>query len=112
GVSENIRVRSIVGRFLEHTRVCYFYNDGNEEVFCSSADWMERNMFRRVEVCFPIESSKLRQRIIKELDYYLKDNSQAWELSSEGVYQRTAPAEGEAAFSAQNALLQEWAEQA
>ncbi len=112
GVSENIRVRSIVGRFLEHTRVCYFYNGGEEEVFCSSADWMERNMFRRVEVCFPIEASKLRQRIIKELGYYMQDNCQAWALDSDGTYHRVTCGEGEAPFSAQQALLDEWAESA
>ncbi len=110
GVSENIRVRSIVGRFLEHTRVTYFYNDGDEEVYCSSADWMERNMFRRVEACFPIEAPKLKQRVIRELGYYLKDNSQAWELDSDGHYQRVACPEGEECFSAQQTLLEELAE--
>ncbi len=112
GVSERIRVRSIVGRFLEHTRVYYFRNGGEEEVYCSSADWMERNMFRRVEVCFPIEAPKLRQRVIRELEYYLRDNTQAWRLDSEGRYHRLEPAEGEEPFSAQQALLEELAERA
>ena len=110
GISDNIHVRSIVGRFLEHPRVAYFLNDGEEEVYCASADWMERNMFRRVEVCFPVESSRLRQRIVNELNDYLKDNSQAWELHSDGSYQRVSCPEGEEPFSAQQRLLEEWAE--
>ena len=110
GVSDNIRVRSIIGRLLEHPRVTYFYNNGDEEVFCASADWMERNMFRRVEICFPIETGRLRQRIINELDYYLRDNSQAWELQSDGSYQRVTCPEGETPFSAQHTLLEELAE--
>jgi polyphosphate kinase len=86
GVSENIRVRSIVGRFLEHTRVFYFHNDGEAEVFCASADWMERNLFKRVEVCYPIEHNKLKQQVIEGLELYLQDNTQAWSLDSDGVY--------------------------
>ncbi|AOV17714.1 RNA degradosome polyphosphate kinase [Acidihalobacter aeolianus] len=91
GVSENIRVRSVLGRFLEHSRVFYFQNDGNEpEVFCSSADWMPRNFFRRVESAFPIEDRKLAQRVIHEgLELYLKDNSLAWTLQPDGSYHRS-----------------------
>src|SRR5690606_27428759 len=75
GVSENITVRSIVGRFLEHTRVFYFYNAGEENVYMASADWMYRNFFRRIEVCLPLLDSKTRKRVIKEgLEPYLKDN--------------------------------------
>ena len=65
GISENIRVRSIIGRFLEHSRVYYFHNDGNPEIYCASADWMERNFFRRIEVCFPIERKQHRDRIVR-----------------------------------------------
>lgn len=110
GVSEHIRVRSIVGRFLEHTRVYYFANGGDEEVFASSADWMERNMFRRVEICFPIEIKPLRRRIIADLECYLKDTSQAWMMMSDGSYERPPLREGEAPFSAQQTLLEELAE--
>jgi len=87
GISDNIQVRSVIGRFLEHTRVLYFNNDGKPEVWCSSADWMERNFFKRVEIAFPIESKKIRLRIIKELEYYLSDNCQAWLLREDGSYQ-------------------------
>lgn len=108
GVSENIRVRAIIGRFLEHTRVFYFQNGGEEELFCSSADWMYRNLHRRVETCFPIERRDLRERVVRELGYYLRDNLQAWELQSDGSYQR-ARCEGEP-FSAQQTLLMEMAQ--
>ena len=107
GVSENIEVRSIVGRFLEHTRVYYFENAGKPEVFCASADWMERNLFRRVETCFPILDSRLRKRVIHELDYYLQDNTQAWILQPDGRYERAQPAADEQPLSAQQALLAE-----
>jgi polyphosphate kinase len=92
GVSENIRVRSIVGRFLEHSRVFYFHNDGAEDVYLSSADWMDRNFFRRVEVSFPILEPKLKKRVIAEgLRPYLEDNSQAWEMDQEGQYHAKSP---------------------
>lgn len=88
-VSENIRVRSVVGRFLEHSRIFYFSNDSKQEVYLSSADWMDRNFFRRIEVCFPILNSRLKKRVIGEgLTPYLKDNCQAWEMNSEGIYSR------------------------
>ncbi|HUI62033.1 MAG TPA: RNA degradosome polyphosphate kinase, partial [Steroidobacteraceae bacterium] len=80
GVSENITVRSIVGRFLEHSRVFYFENGGDPELYCASADWMERNFFRRVEVAFPIKRRSHRERILRDLDIYLSDNTQAWTL--------------------------------
>ncbi len=88
GVSENIRVRSIVGRFLEHSRVFYFDNDGAGELFLSSADWMERNFFRRVEVAFPVREQTHRDRILRDLNLYLADNSQAWTLGRDGRYSR------------------------
>lgn len=107
GISENIEVRSIIGRFLEHTRVFFFENDGEHEVFGSSADWMDRNLFRRVETAFPVKTKKLRERIISELDYYLKDNTQAWVLQTDGQY---LPVEtGEEPVSAQRALLEKFA---
>jgi polyphosphate kinase len=88
-VSENISVRSIVGRFLEHTRVFYFHNDGEQEVYLSSADWMGRNFFNRIETCFIIEDKRLRARIIKQgLNNYLSDNTRAWQLRSDGSYVR------------------------
>ena len=87
GLSENIEVRSIIGRFLEHSRVFYFANQGNHKVFLSSADWMERNFFRRVEIFFPIEDPELKKRIFEEsFENYFNDNSQAWLLRKDGSY--------------------------
>lgn len=92
GVSENIQVRSIIGRFLEHSRIFYFLNDGAETVYLSSADWMDRNFFRRVEVCFPVEDKKCKDRVIKQgLQPYLHDNTQAWVLHTDGSYKRLKP---------------------
>ncbi|MCR6653227.1 MAG: polyphosphate kinase 1 [Cellvibrionaceae bacterium] len=85
GISENIRVFSIVGRFLEHSRIYYFSN-GEPKVYCASADLMERNLNRRVEVCFPIESPELGLRVLHELELYVKDGRQRWELLPEGIY--------------------------
>ena len=87
GVSQNIRVRSIVGRFLEHSRVYWFANGGEERFYLASADLMERNLDRRIETGFPIEGKKLQQRVRKELDLYLSDNSSAWQLQPDGQYQ-------------------------
>ena len=78
GYSAGVRVRSVVGRFLEHSRVCWFANGGDAEIFCSSADWMERNFFRRVEISFPIRRSKYRDRILRDLEAYLSDDTQSW----------------------------------
>jgi polyphosphate kinase len=87
GLSENIRVRSIIGRFLEHTRIFYFRNDLKHDVYLASADWMDRNFFRRIEVCFPILDKKLKKRVIDEgLKIYLLDNCQAWDMDGEGHY--------------------------
>ena len=105
GVSENITVRSIVGRFLEHTRIFYFENAGDPKVFCSSADWMDRNLFQRVETCFPILDPNLRNRVIEEgLNTYLLDNTQAWLLQANGEWLR-ADAGDEPAHIAQQVLL-------
>jgi len=103
-ISERIRVRSIIGRFLEHTRVYYFENGGTPELWCASADWMERNMFHRVEVAFPIQAKKLRNRLMDELRCYLNDNTQAWLLQSDGSYRQVTP-DGEEPCSAQITLL-------
>jgi polyphosphate kinase len=89
GVSEGIKVRSIVGRFLEHSRVYCFENAGAREIYCGSADWMDRNLFRRIEVAFPI-SAELRPRVMEDLELYLADDVQAWDLSSAGSYTRAA----------------------
>ena len=112
GISDNIRVRSIIGRFLEHTRVFYFENNGDPEVFGSSADWMERNFFRRVEVAFPYVIKKIRDRVIKDLHDYLSDNTQTWELHADGSYSRLVAEEGQENCSAQQTLLESLAEHA
>ncbi len=89
GLSENIRVRSIIGRFLEHHRVFFFHAGGEEKVYLSSADWMERNFFRRIELAFPVLDPKLKKRVITEgLKFYLADNQQSWDMNGEGTYQR------------------------
>jgi polyphosphate kinase len=110
GISENIRVRSVVGRFLEHSRCYYFHNGGSEEVYCASADWMDRNFFRRIEVMFPILDTKLKTRLISDLDLYLADNVQAWELKSDGSYVLIPSSAGEPSVSAQARLLDQLAE--
>ncbi|MFT4749292.1 MAG: polyphosphate kinase [Pseudohongiellaceae bacterium] len=84
-VSENIRVVSVVGRFLEHSRVYYFLNSPNQ-VYCSSADWMERNLSHRIEVCFPILKKKWATRIVAEMEMYLEDQAQSWEMQADGEY--------------------------
>jgi polyphosphate kinase len=107
GLSENIRVRSVIGRFLEHSRVFYFAADQDESLYLSSADWMSRNMTRRIELAWPVQDPVLRQRIIDEcLIAYLHDARDAWDLSSDGQYHRvglTAPGPG-----AQQALMQRY----
>ncbi|GJM20742.1 MAG: polyphosphate kinase [Planctomycetota bacterium] len=106
GVSENIRVRSIVGRFLEHTRIARFTIDGEDITLCSSADWMPRNFFHRVEVAFPIMDPKLCKRVIEEgLDVYLRDNMNAWELGPDGEYTPCTPG-ADTPLSAQQSLLE------
>ena len=105
GVSDTIEVRAIVGRFLEHARIYAFANDGNQEVYASSADLMSRNMFKRVEICFPIENKKLYTRILRNLDLYFQDNSQAWLLQADGSYRQPTPCEDTAPIQAQSLLL-------
>ena len=114
GLSDNITVRSIVGRFLEHTRVYYFANGHQNpnangkrtyRLYCASADWMDRNLFSRVEVAFPIEDPIVFKRIMEDLHNYLKDNVNAWELDAKGTWRAITPGGGEVAFSAQDYLL-------
>jgi polyphosphate kinase len=92
GVSQNIRVRSVVGRFLEHSRVFFFQSGGAEDVYLASADWMDRNFFRRIELCFPVLDPALKRRVIREgLLPYLEDNCQAWEMRPDGSYEPLKP---------------------
>ncbi len=92
GLSQNIRVRSIIGRFLEHSRIFYFRAGGEQQVYLSSADWMERNFFRRIELCFPVLEERLKKRVIREgLKPYLTDNKQAWEMDGAGGYAKKKP---------------------
>ncbi len=105
GLSENIRVRSIVGRFLEHTRVFWFRNDGADDIWLSSADWMDRNFFRRIELCFPVLDRRLKRRVIREgLRPYLDDNCQAWQMDGVGAFKRAKSGRGKR-NSAQEELL-------
>ncbi|MEM7540993.1 MAG: polyphosphate kinase 1 [Pseudomonadota bacterium] len=109
GISDNIQVRSVIGRFLEHTRVFYFLNDGDSELYLSSADWMGRNFFNRIETCFMIEDKRLRDRVLKEgLNNYLSDNARAWILKSDGSYVR-AKSSGTKIRDAQARLLEQLA---
>jgi len=106
GISENIRVRSLLGRFLEHHRVWYFENDGAQDVYLASADWMGRNLFRRIEVAFPVLDAELRARVVAEsLTPYLSDNCDAWELHADGSYQRLKPKGRGHVVSAQQVVL-------
>jgi polyphosphate kinase len=110
GLSENIRVRSLIGRFLEHHRIYYFHANGEEKLYLASADWMERNFFRRIEVCFPVLDARLKRRVIKEgLRGYLADNCQAWDMDSDGNY-RMKPSR-RVRTCAQDLLLGELAEE-
>ena len=107
GISSRIRVRSIVGRFLEHSRIFYFENGGSPEVFLGSADWMPRNLYERVEVLFPLKDETLRERICKEiLPAYLADNRKARVLGSNGHYTALRPARGIRGFSVQEHLME------
>ena len=105
GLSTNIKVRSIIGRFLEHSRIFYFRNNNHHHVYLSSADWMDRNFFRRIEICVPVLDSRLKKRVISEgLRPYLKDNVQAWEMDCNGYYKQKVLHRSKR-FCAQEALL-------
>jgi polyphosphate kinase len=92
GVSENIAVRSVVGRFLEHSRVAYFHAGGKGKVLLGSADWMERNLHRRVETCFPVNDPELAATVLRDgIETYLSDDCQAWLLGEDGRYVRAVP---------------------
>jgi len=94
----------VIGRFLEHHRIFYFHADGLQNIYLSSADWMERNFFRRIEICFPVLDAKLKRRVLKEgLQPYLADNSQAWEMDGSGDYR--IKSSKRARISAQDRLL-------
>lgn len=109
GLSENIRVRSIIGRLLEHSRVFYFHSGGREELFIASADWMSRNFFRRIEICTPVENPAIKQRIMREaLTLALADNRKAWLMQPDGSYIRATAQEGEEGLDMQETLLNEY----
>jgi polyphosphate kinase len=107
GLSDNIRVRSILGRFLEHHRVWYFANDGDPDVWLSSADWMGRNLFKRIEVAFPVRDAALKRRVVEEgLLRYLGDNRDAWALQADGQWTKLRIRRGAKPKSAQSGLLE------
>ena len=105
GLSDNIRVRSIVGRFLEHSRVYYFANAGKSEFYCSSADWMGRNLLRRNESCFEIRQKAMKEQILHDLELFLADNCQSWVLHGDGSYERLSPGDAPR-VSAQETFLE------
>jgi polyphosphate kinase len=109
GLSETVEIRSIVGRFLEHSRIYLFHNNGNPRVFCSSADWMKRNLDRRIELLFPVEEQELKKHLIWLLDTYWQENVKARELQSDGSYRRV-PRKGEA-LNVQEFLIHHYATQ-
>jgi polyphosphate kinase len=110
GLTDNIRVRSIIGRFLEHSRVFYFRAGHEEQLYLSSADWMNRNMLRRIELAWPVNDPQLRQRLIDEcLVAYLHDSRDAWDLQPDGSYKRVKGAEGPQGHGAQQALMERYA---
>jgi polyphosphate kinase len=106
GVSENITVRSIVGNFLEHSRIFYFENNGHYEIYCGSADWMPRNLERRVEILFPVEKPELKEELYHILDSELKDTIKASILQSDGTYEKVDK-RGKARLSSQELFCQE-----
>ncbi|MFO0120276.1 MAG: RNA degradosome polyphosphate kinase, partial [Burkholderiales bacterium] len=110
GLSDNIRVRSIVGRFLEHSRIYHFHADGANEVWLSSADWMGRNLHRRVEVAFPVRDRRLKARVLSEgIAVHLRDNAMAWTMDADGHYTRRKP-RGARRIVSQHTLLEKLAQ--
>lgn len=105
GLSDNIEVRSIVGRFLEHSRIFYFKNNGKDDIYMSSADWMTRNLQKRYELQFPLIDKKVKKEVINILDIYWRDNTKSWRLLSNGEYQKLEPTGNEKPFNAQDYLL-------
>jgi polyphosphate kinase len=106
GVSDNIHVRSVIGRYLEHSRIFYFYNQGDEEVFIGSADWMTRNLDRRIEAVTPVDDPDIKESLKHLLQIMLEDNRQSWELHPDGSYVQRQPQEGESTLSAHNVLME------
>jgi polyphosphate kinase len=106
GISENITVSSIVGKFLEHSRIFYFYNDGAEEIFMGSADWMPRNLDRRVEIIFPVEDPSIKSRIMHILDVQLSDNIKAYYMNTDGIYEKL-DRRGKKAIGSQSQFMEE-----
>jgi polyphosphate kinase len=107
GVSENIEVRSIIGRFLEHSRIFYFKNGGDEEIFISSADWMTRNLHKRVELMFPAIDDNLKLKLKELLEIYWKDNKKSWKLMPDGSYKLLQPKAGEEPYTVQEHYINE-----
>ena len=105
GYSDNIRVHSILGRFLEHSRIYWFHNNGKDKVYCASADWMPRNLTERIEQAVTIKNSIMKNRLIHDLELHIKDNQQRWVLNSDGDYERVATAEGDPIVNSQEMLL-------
>jgi polyphosphate kinase len=105
--SSNIEVVSVVDRFLEHSRIFYFLNGGDDEVYLSSADWMTRNLDTRIELMFPVEAPEHKARVVTALRAMFRDNVKAWRLGPDGVYQRQQPADGESPFRVQQQLQDE-----
>jgi len=106
GVSENIRVSSVIGRFLEHSRMFWFANGGQEESYIGSADWMGRNLDRRVEAVAPIEDPNLHQKLVRLIDTYLADTCSAWDMQADGSFQRRIPEDE--SIAVQNTLIKMW----
>jgi len=100
-------VRSIIGRFLEHSRIFYFKNAGKEEIYLGSADWMSRNLHKRVELMYPIYDKFLQKKLINILNIYWQDNTKSWRLLPNGKYEKITPKDKEKRFAAQEYFLQE-----